>query len=773
MQKTLKWLGLFLSFFLLVSIGKAQKWPTWTAYDSFLRRVQLFVPTEGLKLLVDPGRQMIEGSSASLEEPPGDLILGENLIENGDFSDFTLDVAKYAPVAYWNFDTKYNADNGGSGYIGEDWVHGNPFGPNVIINGDFSLDSNGDGLADNWGTHVDSHQIINGAQRLFYDPTAQSYYHYSLSQGGVLQENKQYRLTFKLRGTKNVYVRQGIGGTRYFFATIYTSTDWQTHTLFITGQSNATYGDYLNFESALLFDPDDWLEFADVVLEEIVNPHTLLPTTGFDYQNQMTGSSPIYKGGNAVEFDGVSDFFYIPADQAQDFNPGTGDASIAITFFNINQTASQTLFSKGAGAVNDPNYPGYWARTYNSGCLHVQVNSDTEGGGYIDVFVLQNNEWYSVVLSFDYDTEWKVYLYRHSTGELSTYTHPTAFTGSVSSSSTYFTIGAWNAGSFFFGSFISEAAYFNRALSEQEVKEIYGLAKGWDWDGNGSVSNNNFQQVVSGGGTVTQDLTTTDNTLYKEQIIGTNIDITNYFGETTSHTVILGNGTYSNVSVRDVTNVTMPDSVVIDYSGNGNNGIMQNGMEDLQPSSPVAWEMDEVSNYLEFKNLRLDNHDFIISFWWRGNKVDSDQSFFDNCGDNPDNRGVTCFNYRSGTIYYRFTNGGSYYANASCFIPNLRDNNWKFLTFVKSNDKIQIYEGLTRYRNSSADFSGAGVDLTTSSPFIIGSQTDGGYYLGKYLGLFAVYVFDGKDGAPSSLPASYETSIIKKLYENTKYLYEN
>jgi hypothetical protein len=104
-----------LSVLLLVGSLSAQ-WKDWSSYPEWdnwgKRQGSVLIPTEGLKLLVDPGRQIIANSPQNPQKPYAPLQYGSELVDNGDFHDFTIDVSKYAPYEYYIFDDYYHTQEG-------------------------------------------------------------------------------------------------------------------------------------------------------------------------------------------------------------------------------------------------------------------------------------------------------------------------------------------------------------------------------------------------------------------------------------------------------------------------------------------------------------------------------------------------------------------------------------------------------------------------------------------------------------------------------------
>ena len=103
-----------------------------------------------LKLLVDPNRQLFGSNTC-------DWALGANIVENGDFHDFTMDNDS-SVKGHWIFDAYYNQQEGGGGYIGEDWSQGGAiYVEKFLTNYDWSSGS----LSPGWSSNVYSYEILS------------------------------------------------------------------------------------------------------------------------------------------------------------------------------------------------------------------------------------------------------------------------------------------------------------------------------------------------------------------------------------------------------------------------------------------------------------------------------------------------------------------------------------------------------------------------------------------------------------------------------------
>ena len=501
------------------------------------------------------------------------------------------------------------------------------------------------------------------------------------------------------------------------------------------------------------------------ILQDLTaNAHDLTASTGFDYQNQMTGSNPAYRNGSAVEFDGIDDYFYIPAANAGALNPGTGDFSVAV-FAKLESGLDYVgiIVKKENNTVATPGYQ-IAVRT-TDGYSYVSISDGTNiasiiynfssliDDGLYHLFILQRNgdllEFYvdgSLVSSVD-----------------------CSLVGSLNNSID-FKVGYAYSNWYIYG-YISEPAYFNCALSATEVQELYGKAKGWTWNGVGSIQNDNFRQVISGGGTLTQDITTLDNTLYKEKLTNTTGDSINYFGETTSHTVTLGDGTWTQASVKPVENVSEPSSTITDYSGNGNNGTAQGGLELAQPVHPYALELDGIDDYVDFGNvLDVSSNSAIFPFWFKTSGTSQ-----------------CILSKWNGAAGYsvELSATGRLSVSVSDSVTMLttiddgqvfNDNNWHLGIIVidRMSNLIKRYyvdvNGNVVNTGTNLDISAIST-FTTTAKFFVGARnnTTTDYYFNGKLGIVPPYIFDGQNGRPASLLSNYE-QLIKYIYDITSYV---
>jgi len=348
------------------------------------------------------------------------------------------------------------------------------------------------------------------------------------------------------------------------------------------------------------------------------NGHDLLIGGWTDYNDlldDMTGTSPAYQGGHALKFPGVNEYLYIPAAQATKFNPGRGDFTIEgwiKTGSNI--TTMQGVFSKGVSAAGSKSFS---LTIFNSQFLF-RVYDDS--GTWVSYnFNISPNTVYYFAMSISRTGEQFIFV-----NGSKVFTQSTSNLDDLSNNYNFY-VGRRNEGDLFQGE-IAAFRYSSKALTEQEIKESYGLAKGWS-SGTYSIEsksvvyvNSEFSQKLIGqtdnktdDAFVIQELPVQDGVLYKISATVVDKDITTeridvkmakhngsphpdmlvslYQSDTTPFTYVgyfYGNTTYpyiwlaasnwadtghyvifDNVSIRPVLNAVQPANFVEDFSKGG------------------------------------------------------------------------------------------------------------------------------------------------------------------------------------------------------------
>ncbi len=270
------------------------------------------------------------------------------------------------------------------------------------------------------------------------------------------------------------------------------------------------------------------------------NGHDLTPSAGFDWQNSFVAGNPSYKNGNGLKFDGVDDYGYIPVAQIGNIDIGAGDKSYSFYLRTPSTTPSgwKILYSNYTSGkyyvyfgLNGNNIwfrfatpTGYKECTYtyplNSNLL-ITVNLDRDGLMTINENgTLKASVDISIYASVDHVTYYDTMIGKHTSG---LYYNSTLYALEIS----------------------------NAVKTVKQMKEGSQLAKGWTWDGVGSIANDNFRQVVSAGGKVTQQVATVAGTPYEQIVESVGAGIVTTAGQDGDHVVTLQDDTYVSASVKN------------------------------------------------------------------------------------------------------------------------------------------------------------------------------------------------------------------------------
>jgi len=523
-----------------------------------------------------------------------------------------------------------------------------------------------------------------------------------------------------------------------------------------------------------------------------------------DLLTDMTGTSPIYQGGHGLKFPGVNEYLYIPAEQTTDFYPRTGDFSVALSFKTGDDiTTTQKIYMLGYAS---PGYKFLEILIINED-LRIVFSPNTSWPAFMSAgYNITPNTLYNIVFVADRDAKYSLWI-----NGVENVITTTSNTEDCYDANYGLKIGKHEGNQDYFEGTIYSVACFNYALSEQEVKELYDLAKGWTWDGVGSVSNDNFRQVVSGGGTITQTVSTLSGTMYKRSATTNDTTTMSYLNED-NHTVSLGDGTHDNVSVRPILNAVKPANFVEDFSKggaryieitaenqgtqstsqiyanstktnyywgdgssaeligdfrvtNGNHGIMMNNLEDDQPAHPAAFKYNGINQYVNFGDtLDLKSYDWLFADWVKDDNLESkyfiskyeDASNYWYIGTDA-NRNIVAKAVDGGTTIWDYVSQTA-----------LTNNDWNFVAVARVGSDIKMW------------INGTEVSVTANTVVQSGSVENAGSlykmrfnttYSDGYDGLSPIYIFDGQDGAPNDLTESMEKKLIKDIYNITDGLY--
>jgi len=204
-------------------------------------------------------------------------------------------------------------------------------------------------------------------------------------------------------------------------------------------------------------------------------------TSGTTASDPVSGNDGILQGGmgdanwvagqvgNALNFDGTNDFVNMgdPSNGSLDFGD-KDDFSIA-GWVNNSETGPGRLVGKKAGTGSAV---GYLASINSLGVLSLSVDS-TGNYNLTSLTNLSANTWYHFVFLWDADGIAQLYI----NGVLDTNGASTAAVGDISNAQP-FRLGAESDGESPFQGQLDEVRIYNRALSSQEVQDLYNAESG-------------------------------------------------------------------------------------------------------------------------------------------------------------------------------------------------------------------------------------------------------------------------------------------------------
>jgi hypothetical protein len=284
----------------------------------------------------------------------------------------------------------------------------------------------------------------------------------------------------------------------------------------------------------------------DIKKDQSGNGNDLTASGGFDYTNQLTGTSPIYEGDNALVFDGLNDYWYIPAAQATDFNPGIEDFTIEIWFKTTYTAGYKGIIKKQTTTAGQGCYQLY---IYTPGVVYGKIN--IVGGAVISCNSgnIADGNWTHVILVINQTTD-IMYLYVNG---IEIDNADISSIGTLTNSGN-FNIGTnYNASGEYWDGEMSSLIYHAKVLTADEIKEQYELGVDWLWNRSGSIQKDNFKQLISGAGVVSQTVAgMTAGKTYKRAIIGSGAtnEVINILN--TNNEIELEDDTFSLASVREL-----------------------------------------------------------------------------------------------------------------------------------------------------------------------------------------------------------------------------
>ncbi len=448
------------------------------------------------------------------------------------FRDITIQ--KVGMVAHWIFDDYYNSQEGGGGYIGEDWAQGGAvYGTNYFPNPTISDLSNINVVGSVIATHEtnDDKDGNDGILKADFQATGNTNY-IQFSTPTWPTTGYLYQISFwakRLSGSGS-----NLRGTNGYGFDITLTDKWRHYIIYnyiLAGTAGLRV--YITDAPAIVL-------FDGVYIKKMINGYHLQPSSGFEYTGQITGRNPAYKNGKALKFDGIDDYFYIPAAQATALNPGTGDFSITAWIKTSSTGIYQKIMEKYELTTLN-----YQLLVNSSNQARFTIKDGTSSIDLIGTSTITDGNWHLIVGIYSTTSGAKLYV----DGNLEASTTSTLSSVSINGD---FAIGARPGGSTFFNGYISEPAYFNRALYATEVMALYGKAKHWEWDGVGTLQNVNFTQVITGGGTLSQTVNGLDaNKIYRETIMKNGFETIQNIDGVTSKTYNLTDGSYEYVRLQE------------------------------------------------------------------------------------------------------------------------------------------------------------------------------------------------------------------------------
>ena len=196
---------------------------------------------------------------------------------------------------------------------------------------------------------------------------------------------------------------------------------------------------------------------------------------------------------------------------------------------------------------------------------------------------------------------------------------------------------------------------------------------------------------------------------------------------------------------------------------NGFHGVTANSLEDNQPTHPSGIEFDGVADYVNFGDvLDFGTSDVLISTWIKvpdGTPVAADYIL----GKFEDGSNYWFIRFEiDGDLNINSVDGGV--TSISAITTNtglIPDNEWVHIAMVLDRDgNVHVYV------NNVAK------TVTTNTMNANAQDSVGDFRLGEvntkfmegFIGFTTIYIFDGADGAPAALPADYAT-LISNIYD--------
>ncbi|MEE9573588.1 MAG: LamG-like jellyroll fold domain-containing protein, partial [Candidatus Neomarinimicrobiota bacterium] len=699
-----------------------------------------------------------------------------------------LDSHNGGSPGHWIFSNYYDSQEGGSGYIGQNWSGGTPsLGSDVVTNGSFTVDASGWSIG---GGGSGTNELVTGngfSGNAFRLNCATA--NYATWQNVGQSSSFIYKYSFKYRCSGNLYFYwENVSGTA---KTLSANTgDAITYTMY--GENPAQ-----GFIAFYVKDNDEWVEIDDIVVQKIDCDNALMFYGWVDYddvESDLSGAAhPSYENGDTLGFDGATTHWtFVPVNIGR-----THTIEWWHKFPNQLNEGTQTII----GGDDNTEYIGVDADDgsfgYRNGVDYIFSDNTTAG----------TTDWTYCAIVRDGAT----LIYYVNGDSVDTQTLP--------GNNDFIMEDIGQAGGFrWHEGTINEIRVTRSALSAQDIKASYGLAKGWaQIDNNATWKNVNFSQRLgrdaTGLGRIALSMSTNANNLYRADFdinaaSGDRLDI--HLNTTLIHritsTTMQTNSSYlfyfrpalsswnlrfyaydldeyvdvDNIVIREVTNVSkVANNFVEDFSQYDNHGVTVSALEDEQPTQPYSWEYDGVADFVNFGDLDYIDIDtpFIIFAWGYYTSGMANNTIISKQKGTTGYIGWGVFlniNEYLLLSYVHTISPSNYIEKKANHAPN---EGWNL--FSISHDGSGDVSGIKIYYDDS-EVSGYGSTVNTLTDSILNdinlqiSGRDGANILWENnIGLSGIYVFDGLAGRPSSLPSNYEIAIIQEIYKNTSKYYSD
>ncbi len=293
------------------------------------------------------------------------------------------------------------------------------------------------------------------------------------------------------------------------------------------GATILTNGNFINF--TMLDDANvkgHWVfddvyhaaETGDALTADQSGNNNTLTATNFsaNFADELTGSNPVYSGGNALKFNGVDEDFAINNPTSDPFDLGTGDFTIEcwVEVGDVSAASRFYIIGKGENSGTGLKSWAIWiteadkARvTITDGTINF-INFST-AASYTEGTVIH------IAIAADRDGDQKFYINGVETNT-QTVTNSVDITNAIE-----LLIGRPRGGAqVYWNGIISEVRYSNSYRTAQEIKESYAIGKSWR-TGGGAITGTNqsfaqrFTNSASSTDLIQQTATTVSGQKYR------------------------------------------------------------------------------------------------------------------------------------------------------------------------------------------------------------------------------------------------------------------